>query len=91
MSECPHLVIGMSGRCESCFQVVIDPSTILEGRGPKVKQPTAKVLRARWAASFGSAQDVRKAIEALDNSQDESDKETARLFHAAASERGLLK
>ena len=71
MTECPHLVIGMMGRCESCFESVVEertgPRPLKPVGDPSTRQhgPDAVVLRARWAARFGEPEDYRKAMEEL--------------------------
>jgi hypothetical protein len=94
MSECPHLVIGMSGRCGVVFPSG-DPSCDTNGYRIVPSQDHAtecKSSKGTLRSQFGNAEDVRKAIEDdLDNSQDNSDKRTAQVFHAVTSRLGLLK
>jgi hypothetical protein len=64
MATCPHLVIGMGGRCEWCFEVVVE-KPVPPSNSRIVEPLSAELLSARWAARFGEPDDYQKAIEAL--------------------------
>ena len=68
MAECPHLVIGMGGRCEWCFEYVEEqtgPLASVLPWSPTRSPARPEVLSARWASRFGEPEDYRKAMEEL--------------------------
>jgi hypothetical protein len=69
MTDCPHLVINGMGRCEWCLESVIGSGWAAPKR---VAPPPAssqrisdRILKVRWAASYGEPEDLRKALQAL--------------------------
>jgi hypothetical protein len=63
MAFCPHLVMGIGGRCEWCFEGVVEKTVPSSSR--IVNPLSAELLTARRAARFGEPEDYRKAMEAL--------------------------
>jgi hypothetical protein len=69
MADCPHLVIDGMGRCEWCCESVIGSGWTAPKRvdvPPENSQRISdRILKVRWAASYGEPEDLRKALQAL--------------------------
>lgn len=67
MQECPHLVIDAHGMCEWCLQTIAFPDSRPQetSKSNAVPEPSAELLKARWAARFGTDEDYRNAMEEL--------------------------